>query len=347
MRVGILTFHYSHNYGAVLQAYGLSEAIRAMGHSVQVVDYRPLAARQLYTGHWPRSPRRFFPVAALRWKFHSFRQHCLPLSRQTYWTLEDLSHCPPEVDCFVCGSDQVWNIASHRGFDPVFFLEFLGESAQRRVSYAATFGHADGLGGHRERICRLLSRFNDLSVRDIRSQTMVHELTGRVAEHVLDPSFLTNYTRITPRRIFRYPYALIYCVNQTDMFRRAVQSLPGALRIPCISIKVPFDGMKVIHSVGPLQWLSLVRHADFVCTNSFHGTCFSLISRREFVALPVENGLSRIQDLLATAGLDNRLAQDGRQLAGCLSDVIDYGLVSARLREARLRSEAFLRKALV
>lgn len=345
-KVGILTFHYSNNYGAVLQAYALSEAIKAIGHSVQVIDYRPSAARRLFSGHWPRNPRRLFPLAALRWRFYRFRQRRLPLSRQVYWTSDDLSRCTPEVDCLVCGSDQVWNIASHRGFDPAFFLEFLGESGPRRVSYAATFGHADGFGDYRERICGLLSRFDHLSVRDITSQNIVRDLTGRIAEHVLDPSFLADYGPLTPPRILKHQYVLVYCVNQTEMFRRGVRALRQELLIPFISINVPFDSVEVMRSVGPLQWLSLIRHADFVFTNSFHGTCFSLINRKEFVTLPVEKGLSRLEDILQTAGLLSRLVQSERELKDCLASPIDYDAVSVCLQKARHRSEAFLQEAL-
>ena len=224
-RVGILTFQHADNYGAVLQAYGLSEAIEALGHDVEVLDYRPIAARRVY-GRWPRQPKMVLPFAIRRWRFHRFRQSYLPLSSRVYWTADDLKRCPPHVDCVVCGSDQVWNVASPiRGFDPAFFLEFLEGPGPRRISYAATFGHAEDLGVYRQRIRDLLSRFDHLSVRDVKSQNMIRDLVGRSAEHVLDPSFLADYDPITPQRIIERPYAVVYCMTKTDFIQGAVHMI--------------------------------------------------------------------------------------------------------------------------
>lgn len=344
-RVGILTFHYTNNHGAVLQAYGLSKAIEAMGYCVQVLDYRPLTARRFF-GNWPRHPARFVSSAMFRGRFRWFREHYLPLSARTYWTLEDLQLHPPDVDYVVCGSDQVWNIASRRGFDPVFFLEFLDESGPRRIAYAATFGYAQEFGDYRQRIGNLLSKFDHLSVRDVNSQNMVRELIGRAPMHVLDPSFLADYGPVTARRTFRYPYVFVYCSGEADFSMHAVRVLWQRLKMPVISISTSFGVAKVVISAGPLQWLSLMRYADFVCTNSFHGTCFSLIYQKQFVVLPTTKGQSRLEDILKSVGLSNRLVSNDDELKRCLTSPIDYSIVSERLREARLRSNAFLQEAL-
>jgi hypothetical protein len=349
-RVGILTFHYANNYGAVLQAYGLSKAIKEMGHYVEVLDYCPLAARRSY-GRWPRRhPLRIFPFAVKRWRFRQFRQRYLPLSLRTYWTLKDLQSYPPDVDCVICGSDQVWNIASYRGFDPAFFLEFVEEGGPRRISYAATFGFAEELGNYHERIRNLLSGFDYLSVRDRKSQKMLQELTGRPTEHVLDPTFLTDYEPITPPRIYKYPYIFVHCVSVTygDFFIRTIGALSKRLGMPaiCVDHPLPLRKTKFARAAGPLQWLSLIRHAEFVCTSSFHGTCFSLINRKQFVVFPISKGQFRLEDILQTAGLSNRLVCNEDELERSLANPISYSTVSERLEEACLHSKTFLREAL-
>ena len=344
-RVGILTFHYANNYGAVLQAYGLATAVTALGHSVEVIDYRPLSARRAY-GRWPRDPRKVLPTAMARWRVRRFRQCHLPLSQHPYWTIEDLRHSPPKVDFLVCGSDQVWNVSSFRGFDPAFFFAFLNGDSPRRVSYAATFGYTDDLGDNRQQISTLLSRFDHLSVRDIKSQDMVGALTGRTAEHVLDPSFLTDYDPITPPRMIKGPYVVAYCLSDNDLFKAAVRTVRRRLGIPVISISRPFNEAKVTGSAGPQQWLSLMRHADFVCTNSFHGVCFSLKNRKEFVALPTHRGQSRLEDVLETAGLPDRLVHSEEELDKAISCPVGYETAAPRLNEARERSLTFLREAL-
>jgi hypothetical protein len=348
-RVGILTFHYTDNYGAVLQTYGLSKAIKEMGHYVEVLDYRPMAARRSYD-RWPRHPLKFVPFAVKRWRFRKFREQYLPLSLRTYWAPEDLQRYPPQVDCVICGSDQVWNIASYRGFDPVFFLEFVGKGGPRRISYAATFGFAEEFGDHQQRIHDMLSGFDHLSVRDRKSQKMLYDLIGRPAEHVLDPTFLADYEAITPPRIYEYPYILAHCVRITsaDFFIRAVGALSKRLCMPviCVHDPLPLREAKFARTAGPLQWLSLIRHAEFVCTSSFHGICFSLINRKQFVTFGVTTGQSRLDDILQTAGLSNRLVCNEDELDRALASPINYSIISERLEAALLRSLTFLRGAL-
>jgi hypothetical protein len=344
-RVGILTFHYANNYGAVLQAYGLSQAIAAMGHSVEIIDYRPLAARRAY-GRWPRDPRKVVPSAVLRWRSYRFRRCYLPLSQRPYLAPEELRIYPPKVEFVICGSDQVWNTASYRGFDPTFFLQFLDGALTRRVSYAATFGYADDLGTHRQEISTLLSRFDHLSVRDVRSQDMVRALTGRTAEHVLDPSMLTDYGPITPARMVNGPYVVVYCLSNNELFKAAVRTVQRRLGMPVVSINMPFKDARVLRSGGPLQWLSLMQHADFVCTNSFHGVCFSLKNRKEFLVLPTHRGQSRLEDILRTAGLSDRLVHSQEELDEAMQCAVDYGTAATRLTEAGDRSVEFLREAL-
>jgi polysaccharide pyruvyl transferase WcaK-like protein len=246
----------------------------------------------------------------------------------------------------VCGSDQVWNIALYAGFDPAFFLEFLRKSVPRRISYAASFGDTQEFRNHRQHIRDLLSRFDRLSVRDSKSQNILSELTGRAAEHVLDPSFLTDYGPITPQRIFSVPYILVYLYGTSDFGTGVVQTLQRRLGMPLVSVHASLGGARILRSAGPLQWLSLMHHADFVCTNSFHGTCFSLINGKEFVTLPIAKGQSRLEDLLQTAGLPDRLVTSQYEVERCIESHINWNAVLARLQEARLRSQAFLREAL-
>lgn len=344
-KVGILTFHCANNYGAVLQAYGLSKAVEAMGHSVEVLDYRPLPARRAY-GRWTRNPLKLLPSAVTRHRFHQFRQKYLPLSSRAYLTIDDLRRYTTEVDYVICGSDQVWNITLYAGYDPAFFLDFRERSVPQRISYAASFGDAHDFGDHQQQIRDLLSRFDRLSVRDLKSQDILRELTGRTAPHVLDPSFLTDYGPITPQRIFKHPYILAYFYGTSDFGIGVVRTLRERLGMPVVSVHSSLDGAMMLRSAGPLQWLSLMHHAEFVCTNSFHGTCFSLINKREFVTLPIARGQSRLEDILQTVGLKDRLVRSEQGLEECLKSHIYWSAVLARLGEARLSSQTFLRDSL-
>ncbi len=345
-RIGILTFHHANNYGAVLQAYGLSRALLELGHDVQVIDYRPETARNHYEGRMPRRPRRFCREYLFRRRFNKFRKHLLPLS-QTYLTAAELAQSQSDFDVIVCGSDQVWNVTSYRGYDPAFFLNFVQGEQPKRVSYAASFGGATetDLGKDASEIGQLLNKFDHISVRDAQSLEVLSALTSKPVSHVLDPVFLTDFDAITPPRLIDTPYIFSYCMNPSDLLREATPYLSRTLNLPVVSAKTYIEGTKLIHP-GPLEWLSLLRHADFVCTDSFHGTCFSIKDKKPFVALPSYNGMSRIVDLLDTAALSDRVAENSDDLEQITSREIDFEPVSPRIEAARSRSLNFLSEAI-
>ncbi len=344
-RVSVLTFHYSNNVAAMLQAYGLVKALENEGHTVEVIDYRPLSVRNACEGHLPRHPRKRFRTMLFRWRIRGFRGAFLPLSR-TYLTMEELKQDPPNADYVVCGSDQVWNIHSPvRGFDATFFLDFLPDRGPRRISYAASFGDGYDLGRNQEPICALLSRFDHISVREIEGQNLVRKLIDRSAIHVLDPSFLTDYNPITPRPIISQPYILTYCFRKTSLAVDAVQHLRQKLNLPVVSIKTSFDKSRLVYP-GPLQWLSLMHHASFVCTDSYHGTCFSLKNGTQFMTFPYVGGNSRLEDVLRTVGLEDRFVDNDNKLKTALQSSVNYTVVSPRIESARKESFMFLREAL-
>jgi len=346
-RVGILTFHQADNYGAVLQAYGLAKAIEGLGHDVIVIDYRPEAARR----HYGRRPSLRHPVSLVatyqfRRRFDRFRRSHLPLSR-TYLTEAELRLSPPDVDYVICGSDQIWNVSSFRGFDPAFYCSFVEGETPVRVSYAASFGNArqSDLDANRERIRELLGRFECISVRDARSQEIVQDLAGRPSTHVLDPCFLGDFEAITQGRARKGAYIVAYFRSHDRTTTAAVRRLSQALCLPVVSMERNI-GVGAAVRPDPCGWLSLMRHASFVCTNSFHGLCFSMINRTQFVVLPNPGRMSRIDDVLATTGLQHRLAHSPEGVCEVLRGDIDFDALAFRIGEAKRRSLEFLASAL-
>lgn len=346
-RVGILTFHQADNYGAVLQAYGLAKTIEGLGHGVVVIDYRPEAARRHYGRRPPlRHPVSLVATYQLRRRFSQFRERCLPLS-EVYLTEGDLRRRPPDVDYVVCGSDQIWNVSSFRGFDPAFFCSFVEGDTPVRVSYAASFGNArqSDLDANRERIRELLGRFEHLSVRDARSQDIVQGVAGRSSAHVLDPCLLGDFEAIMQGRARKGAYIVAYFRSHDRTTTAAVRRLSQALGLPVVSIERNI-GVGAVVRPDPCGWLSLMRHASFVCTNSFHGLCFSMINRTQFIVLPNPGRMSRIEDVLATAGLQHRLVSDAEAIEEALQQIIDFDAVDLRIQEEARRSREFLALAL-
>lgn len=334
-RVGILTFHQADNYGAVLQAYGLARTVQELGHAVEIIDYRPAAARKRYRRLRLRSGA-FFAALARRWKFREFRKRFLPLSRRTYLAPEDLVKDPPQVDCIVCGSDQVWNVDSYRGFDPPFFLSFARGPDTRRTSYAATFGSTRTIAANRERISDLLCAFDFISVRDADSQNTIHELIGRFPPRVLDPSFLTDFGEITAPKTRSSPYIVAFSMECTPLFQRVVATLSQRMGLPVVSLATPIEGAQMIGAPSPQEWLSLMRHARLVVTNSFHGLCFAIINRRDFYMVPRTRDQNRLDDLLTWFELNDRVVTDENfdELIGDHDYGVDYSKVEQHIDRA-------------
>lgn len=353
-KVGIVTFHNSMNHGAVLQAYGLARAIHEMGHDALIVDYLSPSQRRVFyerslgeTIGMLRYPRTFVLEWKKRRSFRGFRRDFLPLTREQYGNVEELRRDPPAVDVLVCGSDQIWNIhtGSTGGFDRAFFLDF-GAPSLRRVSYAACVGDTEPFE-LREKADALLERFDHVSVRDAKSESAVLELTGRRPARVLDPSFLTDYSAIAARRLLKRPYCFAYVFGRTPLIERAIRLIQDEMGLPVVSLNRFSVETTVMYGAGPLEWLSLMRHADYVLTNSFHGTCFALIWQKNFVTLPVrETRQFRLDDLLETAGLETRLVLGTDQLMQAIRTPVDHSRATECIVAARDHSLAYLAQAL-
>ena len=345
--VATLTFHQADNYGAVLQAYGLARAIRGLGHSVEIIDYRPAAARKIYNRFGLRSGK-VVSVLTRRWRFRRFRRRFLPLTRTVYWTAEELAAQPPELDCVICGSDQIWNVGSYRGFDPPFFLDFAEGRGITRASYAATFAGATDFGPNRERIVELLRGFDHISVRDAESQDIVNSLIGRAVPRVVDPTFLVDFDSVTPPALHPAPYIAVYCLERSESFQRLVEAVSRKLQLPVVAVMTPIEGAKVFRAAGPREWLSVLRHANFVVTNSFHGLCFAIKNHTDFLAAPHSKGPGRLADLLGWFDLADRIVTDAGAVEAMSTDElrVDFPRVEEPLQVAIEASRDYLREVL-
>ncbi len=343
--VNILTFHFSSNVGAMLQTYGLVKAVQNLGHSVSVIDYRPPKIKAILQGRLPRNPLNYIRVHNIRKKREAFLQRHIPLTRE-YSSFQELKDEPPKSDIIICGSDQIWNIYSPaRGFDPVFFLGFLQENRTRRVSYAPSFGNGNVVIDFKAEISELLMKFDFLSVRDLDSNKAMVELTGRKVEQVLDPTFLSDYNPIIPKNKVNIPYIFVYCFQNNDLNKIAIQAIKEKFNMPVISVKRHFQGVKVVNP-DPIEWLGLIANASYVCTDSFHGTCFSLIFKKQFVTLQFPGRNNRSEDLLTKLGLSNILVANHAQLTKALSKKINFLSAEAKIEELRAKSINYLHQAL-
>lgn len=296
--VAQMTWFTYRNYGTVLQAYALHDAIGRLGYKVSMLNYDPALGQDLSA---KRSWRR---VGALR--FARAAKHAvlgdLPLIDATREHLFDvfiadmLNVTTPllfdgsvnerelisSFDAFVCGSDQIW---SPRFYDPHYFLDFV-EDCHRKVAYAPSFGsdliQSPDVSG---KIAGHLTTFDSISVRETSGVDLVRRLVGEEATIVVDPtllleeqdwSALCSYSAVPDG-----PYCLVYFLGNSRESWTAAEKISRQAGLPIIAIPVFERDRKrrvcLRKPVGPREFLGLFKRADCVCTDSFHGMIFSIL----------------------------------------------------------------------
>ncbi|MDE0836993.1 MAG: polysaccharide pyruvyl transferase family protein, partial [Akkermansiaceae bacterium] len=244
MRVGILTYHAAHNYGAVLQAYALQTELQCMGHEPSFIHYYPdtLEAKNHYRRPI-RSTQDLARAAAYKLfrgalnrrfeRFNRFRDERLRITRR-FRSFEDLAAEPPEFDTYICGSDQIWNFS--QGASPVYFLRFL-EATKPAVAYAPSFGSSFGKEDVPAELSAWINRFQYLSAREASGGKLIEELTGRPVPQVMDPAFLLTadeWAEVASTPTFGRPYILFYALEINPFSEAVIGSLATRLGLPIV-----------------------------------------------------------------------------------------------------------------
>ena len=359
-KIGILTFHCASNYGAVLQTYAMQTVLRNLGHTPEVIDYRP---GYVWYAHRPFRPRSLNDACISGIKlikarrFDAFRTAHLTMTPKHYDTLDVLRSSPPACDALLCGSDQIWNPAwGTAGADPAYFLDFGPEKAVR-IAYAASFGTPELPPGQRDRISALLRRLDHVSVREDSAVALTQSLGVLNPVWLPDPSLLlSDYTQIAAPADIRGRYTFAYLLEDSPLASAACAFTSSHLNARCVTAEVyrPWwakGGLEVIHP-SPERWLGLIAESAAVVTNSFHGTAFSILNRKPFVVVAWSGGHSwadaRARSLLRRLGLEHRFVSDAdpATLQRLLDQPEDWEAVHTKLSLWRSEAHGFLNGAL-
>ena len=341
MKTGIITFHFVHNQGAVLQCYALQTALKKLGHDASVIDYRPRYHAARYAAR--KNP---FALASNNWKkhcdqtvlhkaYHAARGFargiisCIKapdqlreenfdrfvskhlIQTECFSSLARLRKAAPKMDAYISGSDQLWNPDLLDGsMDPAYFLDFGGDEV-KRITYAVSLkqGYND-----QEKIAikKMCERIDFLSTRE-HSETL-DEVLDRSYHVCVDPTLLLDqedYRPLESENSEKEPYIFVYGFETSDGICEAVKLISEELGLRVINgspdkIKLG-AGITTAENYAPDQFLSYIKNAEFVVTNSFHGTAFSIIYGKQFVTVPHSTRGKRMIELLHKLGLSGRL----------------------------------------
>ena len=369
MKVGLLNFQASMNYGGLLQCYALKTAIQSLGHSCNVINYVPamhdargnplafLTKRKNYLSKAvfvAKHAREFREKQRL---VSEFRREYLRPEPETNLTKQDLPCFTSRYDVICCGSDQIWNLNQGDASDRAFMLDF--ERDNRSIAYAVSFG--DGLKKRLKAIDEslpLIRRFDSISVRE-REGLEYLSSHGIDAELALDPTLIVEKCAWKPflgNDLIGHPYVLAYGFeNARQRFSDLItvaRKAGAELRLPVVN-PVLSPGMATgcfenRYATGPIEFLRLVQHAKLVCTNSFHGCIFSIALGIPFVAVFGDGALDepRKETLLDMAGLNTRAVTPSGEWKARSYLEFDNTSALERLEPLRQSSISFLRKAI-
>jgi len=368
VKVGLISYHFLNNYGTMLQAYALQRKICDFGFEAEYIDYRLQEIRKsLFKTLCIRTKR--LGIYLLRYKYYSvkavyasnmairkeyfkeFYTKHIRTSPLQYATLRELELRPPDYDIYIVGSDQVWN-PTLSSANPAYYLSFIKDN-KKKASYAPSIGVISLTPAQEQKMAGYIRDFNYLSCRELSGARLLEDISGRNVLHVLDPTLLLEQTiwgelAIKPRII--EPYILCYFLGDTKQPREFALQLERKTGIKAYYIpRSPLDMSKktAIFDVGPSEFLGLIQNASYVCTDSFHGSVFSIIFERQFYSFckradtELTSDNSRIKELLRYTGLENRLITSGQSLPD-KEYKIDYHLVESYLGPMKERSEAYL-----
>lgn len=368
MKVGIITFHNTSNYGAALQALATVKAIEEMGFDAEIIDYTSHHRRTKYSAVWRvvesikagniSSAAKYLvlsPGVFLRNRaFKKFYRKYLTKSAQVYRARKDLAKTSGLYDSVVAGSDQIWSYKNNDG-DLSYLLDFVS-SEVNKCSYASSFGVSDIPESLRVEYSDLLNKIDAISVREDLGRTLVKKIADRNASVVVDPVLLLDrgywcsLAGIVSAR--QHPFDLVY-VNSASFLERKISYADTFPRVPKISIgsfkftDVFKRDVSLRNGEGPLAFLSYINSARFVYTTSYHAVLFCLIFNKPFyVFLTGDNGRdARIIQVLDDYDLNERAVHSFDK---CLKPSlgVDFSGFNEKWSEKRKNSIDFLTGAL-
>lgn len=363
MKIGILTFHNSRNYGAVLQAFGLKQTLEQFGHKVEVIDYRNSLIENrkhpFSLTSFKRNPVRYIQVffssyINYRRKVHnfaSFGNKHLNVTKHRY-SPEDINSS--DYDLLIVGSDQVWNPILTDGPDPVYWGNYKPNKA-RIITYAASSGKIDLLENEKfKSVGDWLKRFNHISVREERLKDYVDFHSEKKASVVVDPTLLAGrpiFEQIASPRIIKQPYVLAYSVEggmdkMLPVVKKASELYHAKIiRIGGNGLSTMFQDMRngiKYKNVSVEEMLSLIKYAECIIAKSFHGTVLSMLFEKEFFSVK-GNNMARVESILSKCSLLDRIVDSPDEVS---VSHIDYSSVNPVLDNLREGSMTWLKMSL-
>lgn len=361
MKISVVTLHAVVNYGSALQSYATQKIFESLGLETEIVDYRrePVLFKSL--------SKRIFEKASLSSKvksvlmypsskkgrqvFDEFLDSHINQTKQRYTYDEDFEKYPIDADIYCTGSDQVWNSSWHKETPKPFYLNFAPEG-KKKIAFSASFGKETLEEWEKPEIKELLSSYHAISIRETSGVEIAKELGFDNAVHILDPTMVLDpkyWYELSEERLVKEKYVFIYQLcNNAEMDKYAVEfAKKKGLKLVRLCIRYDMlrkPGKGIV--LPPVEgFLSLIRHAEYVLTDSFHCTAFSIDFHKQFVSFYPNAYGSRLESVVNMVGYPERLIKDYSNFE-IADKPIDFEKVDEILTSKRKDAMNFLKEAI-
>lgn len=364
-KIAILTFHASHNYGSVLQAYALSKQLKLLGYEAEIINLRNEAQKEAYKiikNNMKMHHKIFSLLVYKKLKkrfdhYERFIKFVLPISTKEYKSGDQLRSETLDYDIYICGSDQIWN-PHCQDFETAYYLDFV-DKKQKKISYAPSLGRTEFTNDQLDIIKRLIEDFHRISVREKQGAEILRKLTDKEISIVCDPVLLLEKKYwdefcVLPK--INKPYILTYFLENNHGDKQLLDKIKTKTRYKVIALNEYLrDYFKPYYHAfdsSPEQFVGLFKYASFIYTNSFHGTVFATIFNKPFLTAIAKNQKSTINnndcrkiDYLELVGLKSRVSDSVNFSNDSLLN-IDYKKANTKMNEFREYSLSFLKNAI-
>lgn len=379
--VGVCIKYFHENYGGMLQAFATTKMLEKRNIDYELIRYKkdystfekikqiPRIANSILLRDkleacikkmGRRRHKEFAKNDNIRMdEFAKFRdRHFTHLAPESIG-FKELCNDAYKYSVVMTGSDQLWSPA---GLPTNYYnLMFVPDSI-KKVSYASSFGVSQIPWYQKRRTAIFLKRIDCISMRENRGQEIVKELIGRDVPVILDPVFsLTKneWDSLIPiERIVEERYVFAYFLGANIEYRKAVSEFARIKGLKLVTLRHMDQFVKVDeqfgdyapYDVGPDKFLNLIRGADYVFTDSFHGTCFSLINEKKFMVFKRYSDKSKVSKNSRIDSLCENLRIESRRYTGDIFSVceeIDYCSVNERLSKLKMMTDSYLDEAFI
>lgn len=352
MRIGILTFHEVYNPGAFLQALATQRLVESLGHEALIINYTPKAHRYSFVRNlrnlkW-RLPIRFPRAIQNLRKDKSFaaaREKWMNLTAP-FETVEQVAS--ESFDAVLIGADVVWNFTIKKyGQDPLYFG--VGLNTKKRISFAPSFGPCSLSDNPPVYVTQGLNQFDHISVRDKNSKEIVSTLTDVDPPIICDPAFHLDHTKLPLECDEKEPFLLVYMVApyvsaETVTQIRQFAKSKGLRIVATLYHQKWADANRT--SGGPMEWLGLIHHAQYVITNTFHGIVFCSKMEKKFAFEYTPSIRTKSLYTVEKLGIDPLLADGESTIESALDSGFKFDGVRKQIANLTDDGKRFLTNAL-